>query len=90
MVEEVVKKPHVSKLVLAPLAPMKSQHGSTQGMSTQFRAHAASTSTPRGKQTLSSSSSRLTSIDPIKKGSMHEIYEAGKFILSFYIILSNR
>ena len=51
---------------------MKPQHGSTQ-----VAAQAMLTSTPRGKQTPSSSSSKSTSADPMKTRSLREIYESG-------------
>ena len=77
MAKEVVQKPHVSQLVVAPLNPMTSRHGSTQGTLTQVAAQATLTSTPRGQQTPSSISSRSTSTEPVKTRSLCEIYEAG-------------
>ena len=46
-------------------------------MSTQVAIQATLTSTPRGQHNPLSSSSRSTSIDPVKTRSMREIYEAG-------------
>ena len=53
---------------------MTPRHGSTQGTSTQIVAQATPTSTTRGQQTPSSSS---TSIDLVKTRIMCEIYEDG-------------
>ena len=77
MEEEVIQTPHVSQLVATPLTPMTPRHVSTQGTLTQVATQDTPTSTPRGHQTPSSSSSRSTSIDPVKTRSLREIYEAG-------------
>ena len=70
MTEEVVQTPQVSQLVATPSTPMTLRHGSAQGTSTEIAAQATPTSTPRGQQTPSSS---LTSTDPMKTRSIHEI-----------------
>ena len=77
MTKEVVQIPHVSQSVAAQSTPMASRHGSTKGTSTQVATQATLTSTPRGQQTPSSSSSRSTSTDPVKTRSLCEIYETG-------------
>ena len=46
-------------------------------MSTQVAAQATPTSTPSGHYFPSSSSLRSTSTNPVKKRSLHEIYEDG-------------
>ena len=76
MEEEVVQIPHVSQPVATLSTPMTPRHGSSQGPPTQVPSQATPTSTPRGHQTPSSSSSRSTSIDPVKTRSLREIYEA--------------
>ena len=76
MEEEVVQTPHVSQPVTAPSIPMTPRHGSTQGPSTQVETQATLTSTPRGQQTPSNTSSRSTSTDPVKTRTLKEIYEA--------------
>ena len=73
MTEEVVQTPQVNQPDVAPSTPMTSQHGSAQGISTQIVAQATLTSTPRVQQTPSSS---LTSTDPVKTRSLHQIYES--------------
>ena len=90
MTEEVVQTPHASQPVGATSTPMIPRHGSTQGTSTQVAAQATPTSTPRGQQTPSSSSSRSTWTDPVKIRSLHEIYEVGtpnSFSLSLHYFL---
>ena len=77
MEEEMIKAPHVSQPIIAPLTPKTPQHGSAQGPSTQVAAQATLISTPRGHQTPSSISSRSTSIEPVKTRSLREIYEVG-------------
>ena len=59
------------------MTPMTLLHGLAQGPSTQVASQATLTSTPRGQQTLSSISSRLTLTRPVKTISLREIYEAG-------------
>ena len=66
MEKEVVQTPHVSQPVAALSNPMTPRHGSTQGPSTQVATQATSKSTPRGQQTPSIISSKLTSIEPVK------------------------
>ena len=56
MEEEVVQTPHVSQPVATPSTPMTPRHGSTQVPLTQVAAQDTLTSTPRGQQSPSSSS----------------------------------
>ena len=77
MAEEVVQTPHVIQSVIAPSTLMTPDMVQQKGTSTQVAAQATSASTPRGQQTPSSSSSRSTSIDPVKTRILREIYEDG-------------
>ena len=76
MAKEVVHIPHINQDVVASSIPMTPRHGSTQGMLTQFGAQDTPTSLLREQQIPSSSSSRSTSTDLVKK-IMCEIYEVG-------------
>ena len=88
MTKEVVQTPQVNQPVIAPLTPMTLRHGSTQGILIQVANQATPTSTPRGQQTPSNSS---TSTDPVKTRSLREIYESGTpNSFSLCIIFSNR